>query len=31
MKNVANNETCLETGDIPGKSPDRLTRDDVLR
>jgi hypothetical protein len=31
MKNTENNETSTETGDIPGKNPDRLTRDDVLR
>jgi hypothetical protein len=31
MKNTANSETSVETSDIPGKIPDRLTRDDVLR
>jgi hypothetical protein len=31
MKNTENNETSMETGDLPGKIPDRLTRDDVLR
>ena len=31
MKNARNDETCIETGDIPGKIPERLTRDDVLR
>jgi hypothetical protein len=31
MISTANNETCQKTGDIPGKIPDRLTRDDVLR
>ena len=31
MKNTENNETSMETGDLLGKIPDRLTRDDVLR
>jgi len=31
MKNNDNNEKDVITGDIPGKIPDRLTRDEVLR
>lgn len=31
MNNAENNKTRMETYDLPGKIPDRLTRDDVLR
>jgi len=31
MKNTENNETSTENSDLPGKIPDRFTRDDVLR